>query len=69
MNDFVGSFGIQGEIEVPDGVDFDTFCNKFMEAMKILGWRFCGFFEDGWSAKLSATDEEETDHGEETTLP
>lgn len=45
MNDFVGSFGIQGEIEVPDGVDFDTFCNKFLDAMKILGWRFAGFFE------------------------
>lgn len=46
MNDFANFFGIQGNISVPDGVDFNTFCDKFTEAMKVLGWRFGGFFEE-----------------------
>lgn len=46
MNNFENFFCIQGKIEVPAGVDFDTFCDKFQEAMKVLGWRFAGLFED-----------------------
>lgn len=60
MNDFAYSFGIQGDIEVPDGIDFDAFCSKFLEAMKILGWRFNGFFEDIG---------EEQQYDAKTTLP
>lgn len=46
MKDLASNFEIQGHVEVPDGVTFDAFCNKFSECMKILGWRFTGIFEN-----------------------
>ena len=37
---------IEGSVEVPAEMTFDEFCDKFIDAMGVLGWKFFGFFGD-----------------------
>ena len=46
MKHFKNRFRIEGEIETTADIDFSLFCDKFTNAIKILDWRFTGFFED-----------------------